>query len=79
MKILDESGNPITVTPDFSTGRYLQNSDGNLVFTKYTDAELIEIKKQEEADPITQLQLAMTDIYEMIEREDNETNLCKFN
>ena len=51
MKILDESGNPITVTPDFSTGRYLQNSDGNLVFTKYTDAELAEIKEKEESDP----------------------------
>ncbi|UZT82155.1 hypothetical protein [Caproicibacterium sp. BJN0003] len=51
MKILDESGNPITGTPDFSTGRYLQNSDGDLVFTKYTDAELAEIKKQQESDP----------------------------
>lgn len=67
MKILDENGNLITSEPDFSAGRYLQNSDGDLVFTKYTDAELIEIKKQKEADPITQLQLAMVDIYEMIE------------
>ena len=67
MKILDESGNPITVTPDFSTGRYLQNSDGNLVFTKYTDAELIEIKKQEEADPITQLQFELKKVQKALE------------
>jgi hypothetical protein len=66
MKILDENGNPLTGMLDFSTGRYLQNSDGDLVFTKYTDAELAEIKKQEEADPITQLQLAVADVYEMI-------------
>jgi len=51
MKILDESGNPITGTPDFNTGRYLQNESGDLVFTKYTDAELTEIKKQKESDP----------------------------
>lgn len=51
MRILDESGNLITGTPDFSTGRYLQNSDGDLVFTKYTDAELAEIKEKEESNP----------------------------
>ena len=51
MKILDESGNLITGTPDFSTGRYLQNSSGDLVFTKYTDAELAEIKEKEESNP----------------------------
>jgi hypothetical protein len=66
MKILDESGNLLTGEPDFSAGRYLQNSDGDLVFTKYTDTELAEIKSQKEADPITQLQLAMADVYEMI-------------
>ena len=67
MKILDESGNPITVTPDFSTGRYLQNSDGNLVFTKYTDAELAEIKKQEESDPIIQLQFELKKVQKALE------------
>ena len=66
MKILDESGSLIIGTPDFNIGRYLQNSDGDLVFTKYTDTELAEIKSKEESDPITQLQLAMTDVYEMI-------------
>jgi hypothetical protein len=66
MKILDESGNLLTSEPNFSAGRYLQNPDGDLVFTKHTDTELAEIKSQKEADPITQLQLAMTDVYEMI-------------
>jgi hypothetical protein len=66
MKILDESGNQLTTEPNFNSGRYLQNESGDLVFTKYTDAELAKIKKQQESDPITQLQLAMTDVYEMI-------------
>ena len=67
MKILDESGNPITVTPDFSTGRYLQNSDGDLVFTKYTDAELAEIKEQQESDPIVQLQIELEKVQKVLE------------
>ncbi len=67
MKILDENGNPITSEPNFSTGRYLQNSDGDLVFTKYTDAELAEIKKQEESDPIMQLQLELEKVQKALE------------
>lgn len=67
MKILDESGNPITGTLDFSTGRYLQNSNGDLVFTKYTDAELAEIKEQQESDPITQLQLELDKVQKTLE------------
>ncbi|MCI1952573.1 MAG: hypothetical protein LKJ50_05550 [Clostridiales bacterium] len=67
MKILDESGNPITGTPDFSTGRYLQNSDGDLVFTKYTDTELEDIKKQEESDPIVQLQIELEKVQKVLE------------
>jgi hypothetical protein len=69
MKILDESGNPITGTLDFSTGRYLQNSNGDLVFTKYTDAELAEIKKQQESDPITQLQLELEKVQKALEAQ----------
>ncbi|UZT82785.1 hypothetical protein [Caproicibacterium sp. BJN0003] len=67
MRILDESGNLITGMPNFSTGRYLQNSDGDLVFTKYTDAELAEIKEQQESDPIMQLQLAMKKVQNVLE------------
>ncbi len=69
MKILDENGNPITGTPDFSTGRYLQNTDGDLVFTKYTNAELAEIKKQEESDPIIQLQFELKKVKEILEAQ----------
>ena len=69
MKILDESGNLITSTPDFSTGRYLQNTDGDLVFTKYTNAELAEIKKQEESDPIIQLQFELKKVKEILEAQ----------
>jgi hypothetical protein len=69
MKILDENGNPITGTLDFSTGRYLQNSNGDLVFTKYTDAELAKIKKQQESDPIIQLQLAMGKVQKALEAQ----------
>ena len=67
MKILDENGNPIIGEPDFSTGRYLQNSDGDLVFTKYTDAELAEIKEQQELDPIVKLQLEMEKVQKSLE------------
>lgn len=69
MKILDENGNPITGMLDFSTGRYLQNSNGDLVFTKYTDVELAKIKKQQESDPIIQLQLAMGKVQKALEAQ----------
>jgi hypothetical protein len=67
MKILDQNGNPITTEPDFSTGRYLQNSDGDLVFTKYTDTELAEIKEQQELDPIMKLQIEMEKVQKSLE------------
>ena len=67
MKILDESGNLLTSEPNFSAGRYLQNPDGDLVFTKYTDAELAEIKKQQESDPIVQLQIELEKVQKVLE------------
>lgn len=66
MKIIDEKGNAITATPDFSTGRYLEDENGNLVFTKYTTEELAEIKEKEEKEPITALQVALAEVYELI-------------
>ena len=66
MKIVDENGKTITERPDFSKGRYLEDASGNLVFTNYTNEELAEIKTAEESEPVTALQLALAEVYEMI-------------
>ena len=66
MNIVDEKGNKIAARPDFSKGRYLEDASGNLVFTKYTTEELAEIKEKEEKEPVTALQLALAEVYELI-------------
>jgi hypothetical protein len=69
MKILDENRKVLKTTPDFSTGRYLQDESGNLVFTKWTDEELKEIKEKENATlgaRVTQVESAAMELAQMI-------------
>ncbi|MCH3961247.1 MAG: hypothetical protein LKF53_02660 [Solobacterium sp.] len=69
MKILDEKGEELKKDPDFSTGRYVQNGNGDLVFTLWTPDEEKKIKDEENQTltaRVTQVESAAMELAQMI-------------